>query len=69
MSDGQRRQVLNLPRVHTGSEITTNYRQLIAQHHPDKVRQLSPDLQEIARRKSREIVEAYEYFRVKYNLR
>jgi DnaJ-class molecular chaperone len=55
--------------VYTGSEITTNYRQLIAQHHPDKVRHLSPDLQEIARRKSREIVEAYEYFRVKYNLR
>jgi DnaJ domain len=61
--------ILNLPRVYTGSEITTNYRQLIAQHHPDKVRHLSPDLQEIARRKSREIVEAYEYFRVKYNLR
>jgi len=61
--------VLTLPRVYTGSEITTNYRQLIARHHPDKVRHLSPDLQEIARRKSREIVEAYEYFRVKYNLR
>ncbi len=61
--------ILNLPRVYTGSEITTNFRQLIAQHHPDKLRHLSPDLQEMARRKTREFVEAYEYFRVKYNLR
>jgi hypothetical protein len=49
-----------------------NHNELPATHRPAPSRQgrhLSPDLQEIARRKSREIVKAYEYFRVKYNLR
>jgi DnaJ-class molecular chaperone len=41
----------------------------MAQYHPDKVQHLGLDLQEAARRKTREIGEAYEYFRVKYNLR
>lgn len=61
--------ILGLPRAYTSSEITIRHRTLIAQYHPDKVRHLGPDLQEVARRKTGEIAEAYEYFRVKYNLR
>jgi hypothetical protein len=61
--------VLSLPRAYTGSEITAHYQKLSAQYHPDAVHRLGPELQEVARRQTREIVEAYEYFRVKYNLR
>lgn len=52
----------------TAPEIRERYRVLIAQHHPDKVGHLGPELREVAERKTREILEAYEYFRVKYRL-
>lgn len=52
----------------TAPEIRDRYRALIAQYHPDKVSHLGPELREVAERKTREILEAYEYFRVKYRL-
>lgn len=61
--------VLGLPKNFTGPEIKERYRTLIASYHPDNVNHLGPELQEMANRKTREILEAYEYFRVKYNLR
>ena len=60
--------VLGLPRNFTTSEIKERYHTLIASYHPDKVAHLSPELQRMADQKTREIVEAYEYFRVKYRL-
>ena len=60
--------VLGLPRNFTAPEIKRRFRTLIASYHPDKVNHLGPELQEMAERKTREILEAYEYFRVKYNL-
>lgn len=61
--------VLDLPRNFTAPEIKERFRQLIAQYHPDKVSHLGPDLRDMANRKTREILEAYDYFRVKYNLK
>ena len=61
--------VLGLPRNFTGPEIKERFRTLIASYHPDKVSHMGPQLQEMAIRKTREILEAYEYFRVKYNLK
>jgi hypothetical protein len=61
--------VLGLPRNFTAPEIKDRYRTLIASYHPDKVNHLGPELQQMASQKTREIIEAYEYFRVKYNLK
>ena len=61
--------VLGLPRNFTAPEIRERYRTLIASYHPDKVNHLGPELREMAARTTREINEAYEYFRVKYSLK
>jgi len=61
--------VLGLPRNFTGPEIKERFQTLMASYHPDRVRNLGPELQEMAERKNRELAEAYEYFRAKYNLR
>lgn len=61
--------VLGLPRNFTVPEIKERYRTLIASYHPDKVNHLGPELQQMASQKTREIIEAYEYFRVKYNVK
>jgi len=61
--------VLGLPHNFTAPEIKERFRTLIASYHPDKVNHLGPELQEMADRKTREVLEAYEYFRVKYNVK
>ncbi len=61
--------VLGLPRNFTAPEIKERYRILITSYHPDTVAQLAPELQTMASQKTREIYEAYEYFRVKYNVK
>jgi len=60
--------VLGLAQPFTTSEIKERYRTLIASYHPDKVTHLGAELQQMAAQKTREILEAYEYFRVKYRL-
>jgi DnaJ-domain-containing protein 1 len=60
--------VLGLPRAFTRSEITQRYQTLMAAYHPDKVAGLSPELQHRVAEETRRIREAYEYFRVKYQL-
>ena len=49
-------------------EIKGAYRRRMAEYHPDKVRHMGEDLQELAETKTREIREAYEYFRKKYEI-
>lgn len=61
--------VLGLPRNFTAPEIKERYRMLLASYHSDKFARLAPELQQMASQKTREIVEAYEYFRVKYNVK
>ena len=42
------------------------YRKLIAQYHPDRVSALGPEIRDVAEVKAKEINEAYEYFRKKF---
>ncbi len=42
--------------------IKRNYKELLGKYHPDKVQHLGPEFQEMAEKKTREILEAYEYF-------
>lgn len=61
--------VLGLPRNFTGPEIKERFRTLMISYHSDKLGELGPELREMADRKTRELIEAYEYFRVKYNVK
>jgi len=40
---------------------------LVAKYHPDKVNHLAREFQDLAENKTKEINEAYQYFRNKYN--
>ena len=40
----------------------------MTQYHPDKVRNMGDEIREVAERKAKEINEAYDYFRKKYDL-
>lgn len=61
-------QVLGLKGKVSKSEIKKAYRELVAQYHPDKVQHLGSELQALANKKTKEIINAYEYFKAKYNL-
>ena len=51
----------------TPDEIKKKYRELMTQYHPDKVRSMGDEIREVAERKAKEINEAYDYFRKKYD--
>ena len=61
-------QVLGLKGKITKDEIKKAYHEHIAQYHPDKVQHLGVELQMLANEKTKAIVQAYEYFKNKYNL-
>ena len=61
--------VLNLKGKVTTENIKASYRELMSKYHPDKVQHLGEEFQEIARKKTKEINVAYEYFRNKYNFK
>ena len=46
--------------------IKAAYRKLIAQYHPDRVSAMGPEIRDVAEVKAKEINEAYEYFRKKF---
>ena len=46
--------------------VKSAYRKLIAQYHPDRVSAMGPEIREVAEWKAKEINEAYEYFRKKF---
>ena len=50
----------------TLTEIRTRYREQIAQYHPDKVSHLGPELREVAEKRTREIMDAWQFFKTKY---
>lgn len=60
--------VLGLKGKVAKADIKKAYRELISQYHPDKVQHLGVELQTLANKKTKDIIEAYEYFRTKYNL-
>ena len=61
--------VLGLSPTATATEVKRAYRKLLSKYHPDKVVHLGPEFKGIAEEKTREILEAYEYFCKKHHLR
>ena len=47
-------------------DIKKQYKNLMKQYHPDKVENLGKELKDLSKRKTIEIMEAYEYFKNKY---
>lgn len=58
--------LLGLAQPVVPSEVHDAFRRTLARYHPDKVEHLGAEFKEIAERKTKEIVEAYDYFRKKY---
>jgi len=48
--------------------IRKKYKELLAKYHPDKVQHLGIEFQDMAERKTKAIMEAYEFFQKKHNL-
>ena len=60
--------ILGLVGNYTLEDAKSAYRPLLAQYHPDKVALMGDEIREVAERKAKEINEAYEHFRRKYDL-
>lgn len=60
--------VLGLEEPFTTEGIKPKYRKIIAQYHPDRVAVMGEEIQEVAEKKAKEINEAYDYFRKKFDL-
>jgi len=67
-TEDEYRQVLGVATEDSPSDIRKKYKELLAKYHPDKVQHLGIEFQEMAERKTIVIMEAYEFFRKKYNL-
>ncbi len=52
----------------TKAEIKKAYRAMAKKYHPDKVASLGDEFKELAERKFKDINEAYEFFKEKYDL-
>jgi preprotein translocase subunit Sec63 len=50
------------------SEVRKAYRNLLAKYQPDKIDHLGEELKQNAAQKTKEVVQAYEYFRRKYGI-
>lgn len=61
--------VLGLRAKVTATDVKRAYRELLAKYHPDKVNHLGDEFKSIAEVRTREILEAYDYFRKKYDIR
>lgn len=48
--------------------VKSTYRKIIAQYHPDRVVAMGPEIQEVAEKKAKEINEAYEFLRKKFDI-
>jgi DnaJ like chaperone protein len=61
--------VLGLSTMVTAADVRRAYRELLTKYHPDKVKHLGAEFTSIAEVKTRKILEAYDYFRKKYDIR
>ena len=59
-------ETLGLEKPYSEKEMKSAYRKLIAQYHPDRVSAMGPEIKEVAETKAKEINEAYEFFRNKF---
>ena len=62
------REILGLGKNDGIGDIKNKYRELISKYHPDKVQHLGKEFQELAEAKTKEILQAYQYFQKKYDL-
>ncbi len=62
------RKILGLTQKDAPATIKAKYKELLTKYHPDKVQHLGVEFQEMAERKTKAIMEAYEFFQKKYNL-
>ncbi|MFO1439870.1 MAG: J domain-containing protein [Verrucomicrobiaceae bacterium] len=60
--------ILELPLKVTKEQIKKAYKQQLLRYHPDRVEHLGHEFKELAHKKTREITEAYDYFKRAYNL-
>jgi preprotein translocase subunit Sec63 len=58
--------ILGLKGRVTMSDVKMRYRELVSQYHPDKVNHLGEKLKQVAELEMKDINEAYEYFKRKY---
>ena len=58
--------ILGVNDLNDPNSIKAAYRKTIAQYHPDRVRAMGPEIREVAENKAKEINQAYEYFRKKF---
>jgi DnaJ-class molecular chaperone len=57
------RQILGVTDKDSQATIRKKYKELLAKYHPDKVQHLGIEFQELAERKTRAIMQAYEFLR------
>ena len=59
------RRILGVTDKDSPATIRKKYKELLAKYHPDKVQHLGIEFQELAERKTKAIIQAYEFFRKK----
>jgi DnaJ-domain-containing protein 1 len=59
------RRILGVTDKDSPATIRKKYKELLAKYHPDKVQYLGVEFQEMAERKTKAIIQAYEFFRKK----
>ena len=59
--------ILGLDGAFNKAEIQKAYKQKMKEYHPDKISNMAEELQNLALKRTKEINEAYEFFRKKYN--
>jgi preprotein translocase subunit Sec63 len=59
------RRILGVTDKDSRATIRKKYKELLAKYHPDKVQHLGIEFQEMAERKTRAIIQAYDFFRKK----
>jgi DnaJ-domain-containing protein 1 len=67
-TEDEYRQTLGVTADDDLATIRKKYKELLAKYHPDKVQHLGIEFQEMAERKTKVIMEAYEFFQKKHNL-
>ena len=60
--------ILGLNGEITVDEIKHSYKKLLLKYHPDRVEHLGTEFQDLANQKTRQIIEAFEYFRRKFSI-
>jgi hypothetical protein len=59
-------EILGVEKPFEEENVKATYRKMIAQYHPDRVSAMGPEIRDVAEVKAKEINEAYEYFRKKF---